>query len=229
MALESMFMSETQSTGGRKILTRRVTFFISSPLLAVILLMGLIVLAQSCLPGSGGYEYKGVTLEPPPDLPDFELMAANGRPFRLSDVEGDIALIYFGYTRCPDVCPLTMFEVKEALADLESGQERVHVIFISVDPERDPPQVLTNYMAAFGPEFIGISDDLAKVEPVMQPYGAVAQRETVADSQMGYLVSHTANLFLVGPERQLLLQYPFGFASEDLSSDLAYLLQQETF
>lgn len=228
-----------QRQRGREILAKRINPLTSPPLrlcgfsiaqlLATTCLIGLIILGQGCLADSAGYEFQGVALEPPPALPDFELMAVDGQPFRLSDVEGDLALLYFGYTRCPDVCPLTMWEVKEALAALEVGKDRVHVIFITVDPERDPPEVLANYMAVFGPEFTGISDDLANVEPVMQPYGAVTSRESVANSQMGYLVSHTANLFLIGPQRQLLLQYPYGFASEDLSSDLTYLLQLETF
>jgi protein SCO1/2 len=83
-------------------------------------------------------------------------------------------------------------------------------------------------MAAFGPEFIGLTDDFAKVEEVMKPYGAFAQKEEVSDSAAGYLVSHTARLYLVTPNGELLLTYPFGFESEDLQSDLEYLLQQET-
>jgi protein SCO1/2 len=175
----------------------------------------------------GQYKYKGGLIDPPIELPNFELMGANGQPFHLSDVEGDIALIYFGYTYCPDVCPLTMWEVKEALADLETGKDRVHVIFISVDPERDTPEKLANYVQAFGPEFIGLTDDFEKTQEMMKPYGAFAEKEEVEDSALGYLVNHTARLYLIDPERQMLLQYPFGFSAEDLTSDLAYLLQQE--
>jgi protein SCO1/2 len=159
-------------------------------------------------------------------LPDFELAATNGQPFQLSEVKGDIALIYFGYTHCPDVCPLTMGTVKEALVSLEQGRERVHVIFISVDPERDTPEALSRYMAAFGPEFVGLSDDFAKVEEVMQSYGAFAEKETGSTSAAGYLVSHPARLYLVNPQGELLLTYSFGFTAEDLQGDLEYLLQQ---
>ena len=175
----------------------------------------------------GQYEYKGGVIDPPIELPDFELMATNGQPFHLSDVEGDIALVYFGYTYCPDVCPLTMWEVKEALANLKTGKDRVHVIFISVDPERDTPEVLGKYLSAFGPEFIGLTDDFAKTQAMMTPYGAFAEKEKVEDSALGYLVNHTARLYLVDPQRQILLQYPFGFTAEDLTSDLDHLLQQE--
>ncbi len=196
----------------------------------ILALTGLTLFSVGCQALASTYEYKGVPLSDSAPLPDFELMAAGGQPFQLTEVEGDIALVYFGYTRCPDVCPLTLWEIKEALASLESGQERVHVIFITADPERDTPEVLSKYMAVFGPEFIGLTDDMAKIQDVMKAYGAVGEKEEVSeDSSLGYLVSHTASLFLVGPQRHLLLQYPFGFTAEDLSSDLNHLLQQENF
>ncbi len=197
--------------------------------LIMLMLTGLVLGSVSCQAFSSGYEYRGIGIDSSTPVPDFELMATNGQPFRLSDVEGDIALVYFGYTYCPDVCPLTMVEIRSALADLETGRERVHVIFISVDPERDKPESLSKYMAAFGPEFIGLTDDYEKVQEVMKTYGVVVEKEEISDSALGYLVSHTATLFLVDPQRRLFLQYPFGFRAEELSSDLTYLLQQEKF
>ena len=185
----------------------------------------LIVLGTGCQAFAPAYEYKGALLEPPSPIPDFELKDTNGQPFHLSDVEGDLALVYFGYTFCPDVCPLTLWDVKKALKDLE-GRERVKVIFVSVDPERDTPEVLGRYLSAFDPDFIGLTDDFKKVETVMQPFGAFAEKEEVADSAAQYLVSHTARLYLVNPDRELMLMYPFGFESDDLRSDLAYLIQQ---
>ena len=194
--------------------------------IVIMIMAGLTVFGGGCRAFAPAYEYNGTVLDPPLPLPDFELAAADGQPFHLSDVEGDIALVYFGYTFCPDVCPLTLVDVKKALAELE-GRERVHVVFVSVDPERDTPEVLARYMNAFDPAFVGLTDDFEKVQAVMKPFGAYAAREEVADSAAGYLVSHTAHVFLVGPQRQLLLIYPFGFEPEGLRSDLTYLLQQE--
>ena len=176
---------------------------------------------------SGGPQFKGAEVSPPIEIPNFQLASANGSPFRLNDVHGDITLIYFGYTYCPDVCPLTLWEVKNALAQLESGRERVNVLFVSVDPERDTPDKLANYTAAFGPEFIGITDSMENTLPVMQSFGATAEREEIADYD-GYTVSHTATLFLVNPQGKLLLQYPFGFTADDLTEDLTYLLNQQS-
>ncbi len=188
-------------------------------------LMILLFTNAACAPA---YEFKGAQLDPPAPVPDFELMADNGQPFRLSEANSDITLVYFGYTFCPDVCPLTMVDVRDALAQLDPAQrERVQVIFISADPERDTPEVLDRYLSAFDPAFIGLTDDFEKIQQVMQPFGAFAEKEEVENSAAGYLVSHTARLYLLDANHDILLTYPFGFEVEDLHSDLAYLLQQE--
>jgi protein SCO1/2 len=186
----------------------------------------LLAVLPAIISACGAYRFNGGVLEPPLPLPDFELMSAAGQPFRLSSVQGDIALVYFGYTFCPDVCPLTLADVKKALAGLE-GRERVHVIFVSVDPERDTPELLARYVKAFGPDFIGLTDDFTKTQAVMKAYGAFAERQEVPDSAAGYLMNHTARLYLVNSKRELQLTYPFGFKAEDLRADLTYLLQQE--
>ena len=177
---------------------------------------------------SPAFEYKGARLDPPAPIPDFELMADDGQPFRLSDSNSDITLVYFGYTFCPDVCPLTMVDVRQALAQLDPAErERVQVIFISADPERDTPEVLDRYLSAFDPTFIGLTDDFEKIQTVMKPFGAFAEKEEVENSAAGYLVSHTARLYLLNTNHEILLTYPFGFEPEDLASDLTYLLNEE--
>ena len=179
-----------------------------------------------CQALASSYEFKGSLRQPPLILPDFELRDTNRQPFHLKDVEGDITLVYFGYTACPDICPLTMWDVKKALDELEAvDQSRVHVLFVTIDPERDTPEALSRYMASFGPQFIGLTDDIPKVADVMRQFGASAEKEEVADSAVGYLFSHSTNLYLVDPQGNLILRYPFGFVAENLRSDLAYLLQ----
>lgn len=192
---------------------------------ALSILMGLVIIVGvGCQAFAPAYEFKGSVLEPPLPLPDFELNDTDEQPFHLSDVKGEIALIYFGYTFCPDVCPLTLSDVKKALTDLE-GRERVKVIFISVDPDRDTPEILARYLAAFDSGYIGLTDDFGKIEAAMQPFGVFAAKE-VTDSAAEYLVSHTARVYLVTPEQELLMTYPFDFEADDLRSDLTHLLQQ---
>lgn len=192
-----------------------ITFFILS-----LPLMG-------CRPA---HEFKGSTIDPPLPIPDFDLTAADGQPFHLSDIEGDLALIYFGYTFCPDFCPLTLSKVAEVLTTLETGRDNVQVLFISVDPERDTPDTMRTYLGRYndryGTNFIGLTGEWEKLEAAMQPFGVYAAKEEATGSAAGYLVSHTASLFLVSPQREWILHYSFEAEAEDLRSDLAYLLRQ---
>lgn len=193
----------------------------------LLLYPSLIIAALVLLSCGEAHEFRGAAMSPPAPLPDFELMAASGEPFHLSDVDDDITLIYFGYTFCPDVCPMTLMDVREALKDVE-GRERVHMVMVSVDPERDTPEVLERYVKAFDPTFIGLTDDWAKTQEVMKPYGAYAEKTDTPNSSANYLVNHTSRIYLVSPGRELLLTYPFGFLSEDLRADIQYLLQQSS-
>ncbi|MCB0209550.1 MAG: SCO family protein [Anaerolineae bacterium] len=182
------------------------------------------VLAAGCMPFSSGYSFKGSQLDPPMDLPDFELMTDEGQSFHLSDTAGELTLVYFGYTFCPDVCPLTMADVKQALTEMED-KDAINVLFVSVDPERDTPEVLSRYLDAFGPEFMGLTDTMDKTQPVLQAFGAYAEKAEVENSSADYLMNHTARLYLVDTQGDLLLTYPFGFEPEDLRADLEYLLE----
>lgn len=196
----------------------------TSSLLSVLILATVLLMATGCQASTGGHQFSGNRFDSPLAVPDFELTQTNGAPFRFSETEGQINLIYFGYTFCPDVCPLTMVDLKEALDGLE-GRERVNVIFISVDPERDTPEVLERYVKGFAPDFIGLTDDYAKIETVMQSFGAYAEKEEAPESAAGYLVNHTARVYLATVAEGIMLTYPFGFEPKGLQADLAYLLQ----
>jgi protein SCO1/2 len=126
---------------------------------------------------------------------------------------------------------LTLLDVKEALQGMD-GNERVQVIFITLDPERDTPEVLAGYLSAFDPDFIGLTGDSHTIQEVIKPSQVVADYEeaghAVEDTlwrAVGYLVNHTARLYLVNPQRELQLTYAFGFDPADLRSDLEHLLK----
>ena len=197
---------------------------INPPIRYWLILMVVSLVMVGCQSLFGGYEFKGGQLDPPLPVPDFELMSTTGESFHLSDAAGRLTLVYFGYTFCPDVCPLTMADVKQALAEMDHP-EQVNVVFISVDPERDTPEVLARYLQAFGSDFIGLTDDFEKTLDVMGAFGAYAEKEDVPDSAAGYLVSHTSRLYLLDPQGEIILTYPFGFEPDDLRADLEYLLE----
>ena len=190
----------------------------------MLILAGIALFTSGCQSSQSSSEYKGIEVHPPSPLPDFELIDTKGQPFRLSDVEGEVALLYFGYTHCPDVCPLTLLDIKEALTELK-GREHVHVIFISLDPERDTPEVMARYLNNFDPEFIGLTGDGKTIQEVIKSYRVRVEKREKSGSTVNYLVSHTANFYLVTPRRELLLSYPFEVDPEDLRSDLQQLLQ----
>jgi protein SCO1/2 len=185
----------------------------------LILVAGLAIVTTGCV---SSQPYAGTLLDPPKQLPAVELMDSNGQPFQLNGLKDSLTLVYFGYTHCPDVCPLTMWRVKQALAELDE-KERVRVLFISVDPERDTAEVLARYVHRLGPEFIGLNGDREKIKEVIKPFGAMTEKEETIGSD--HLVNHTPYLYLVNPHNQLLLIYPHNFKPEALRADLEQLLK----
>jgi protein SCO1 len=205
------------------------------------LLIGLALFTVACQSITAPHTYKGNPLDPPVALSNFELKTTDGSAFRLSDLEGKVALIFFGYTNCSDVCPLTVADVRQALNTLdETDREKVQFVFISVDPERDTPEVLARYLNAFDPSFIGLTDDFAKTQEVMKPFWAYAEKEKPAastsdqshanhnpeDQTAAYLVAHIGRVYVVNPKREMILMYPAEFKAEDLGDDLVQLLKQ---
>jgi protein SCO1/2 len=136
-------------------------------------------------------------LNPPQALNDFQLSQADGEVFQLSAQEGKTLLIYFGYLTCPDICPTGMTTLQRAYLELGEDREHYEVIFVTVDPERDTPDRLARYTGAFHEDFLGLyTQDEAAMQAVMQAFGVVARRREV-DSSLGYLVDHTAAIFIV--------------------------------
>lgn len=176
------------------------------------------------------YQYQGSVLAPPQPIPDIALTKTNGDTLHLSDLSGDIVLIYFGYTFCPDFCPLTLNKAGEAVSQLETGQDRIHIIFVSVDPERDRPEAIEVYLnsfrALYEANFIGLTAEGPQLESAMQPFGAYAAKEDASNSAASYLVSHTTRLYLVNPAGEWLLHYPFEVEAEAIRADLAHLVSQ---
>lgn len=166
-----------------------------------------------------------VALYPAPRaLPDFELVQGNGQPFTQADWQGRWNLVFFGYTHCPDVCPTTLASFKQAWKLLgEAGlQERVRFDFISVDPQRDTPERLAQYVAFFSPDFVAATGDDANLGRITRALGLVYTRDPAAGDD--YTVDHSAAAVLIDPRgRQAgLVRPPFDAAR--LVADLKRLL-----
>jgi len=163
--------------------------------------------------------------EPYPPAPELELIRANGTSFRLSEMRGNTVLLFFGYTSCPDVCPTTMAELKQALEKLdENDAKQVQVLFVTVDPERDTPERVQEYVDHFNSDFIGLSGTESELEKVWKDYGVF--RETVeGTSAAGYLVNHTARVTLIDQSGNLRLSYAFDTPVDSIVHDLKLLIK----
>lgn len=128
----------------------------------------------------------------------------SGRLRTLGDFRGKVVVIFFGYTRCPDVCPTTMIELKQVMQVLGSEADKVQVLFITLDPERDTAQVLAQYVPAFDPRFLGLFGDAATTSKTARDF-KVFYEKRAGSTPDSYTVDHTAASFAFDPEGRLRL------------------------
>lgn len=185
------------------------------------LLLALVLLITAC--GGGAHTWHGSPYPDPAGAPEIELTDMHGDPFRLSDQRGKAVLLFFGYTYCPDICPTTVGELRWVFDRLGSEADNVRFVFITVDPDRDTPEALQQYLAKFHPDFLGLRGDETRLRGMEQAYGVYSEAETHADGE-AYLVTHTARLFLVDTDGLLRTNYSFGTDPEQILADLRYLL-----
>lgn len=187
-------------------------------------LLGLVVLGGALYLGSRkGDAFYGTRLANPKPV-DFTLEGPKGL-VRLADFKGKIVLIFFGYTHCPDVCPTTLLEIRKAFSALSEGERsRVQVIFVSVDPERDTPELADQYAKQFHPSFLGLSGSPETIRQAAQAFGVYYQKSQVV-SPTEYLVDHTATTFVVREGKLVLLFSPDKIKkTERVVADLRALL-----
>ncbi len=166
-----------------------------------------------------------VYTEPYPPAAEIELARDNGTNFRLAGMRGKIVLLFFGYTSCPDICPTTMAELKAALDKIgEENAKNVQVVFVTVDPERDTPQRVQEYVNHFNKDFVGLSGPESQLAKIWSEYGVF--REIVeGTSAAGYLVNHTARVTLIDQDGNLRVSYGFETPVDDIVHDLKLLLR----
>ena len=186
-------------------------------ILVVIIL--LTVGLSACTP----YEFHGTIIQNM-EAADFTLMSSSGQRVSLDDFRGKLVVLYFGYTFCPDVCPATLVEIAGAMDILGEDAEKVQTIMISVDPERDTPEQLAEYVAHFDTSFLGVTGTLEEVAEVATLYGIFYEKHE-GTAASGYLIDHTATVMVVDEDGYLKLLLPFGTTAQEIADDLAYLLK----
>ncbi len=139
--------------------------------------------------------------------PEFSLTDHNGNRVKMSDFKDKAVLLFFGYTQCPDICPVTMGTLKTVMDNLGEESSRVQVLFITIDPERDDQEKLKGYVPYFSESFIGLTGTPEEIDKVADDYNAFYMKEEV-DSESGYLMGHTSAVYLVNPKGKFVLRYP---------------------
>jgi len=167
--------------------------------------------------------FRGTLYDPALPAPEIELTQGNGSSFRLSEMRGHVVLLFFGYTSCPDVCPTTLSDLHRVMDELGTNAKQVQVLFATVDPNRDTPQKLQEYVSIFDPAFIGLSGSMDEMEKVWSDYGVFREEEQLPNSATGYLVNHTARVYVIDRDGDLHLSYSFGTPVEDIVHDLKIL------
>ncbi len=152
----------------------------------------------------------------------FRLTDQTGQPRGDTDFRGRYMLVYFGFTFCPDICPTTLAVIAEALDKVDPAAKKIVPVFITIDPERDTPKVLAEYMKAFGPHFVGLTGSPAQIEDVEKKFRVYAKKQVVEGTKAkdGYGVDHSNVIYLVGPDGKTVHFYTEAISPDDLAKDL---------
>jgi len=172
------------------------------------------------------YTYQGSLIDPPIPAQDFSLQDTRDTTFKLQDQHGKIVLLFFGYTHCPDVCPTTLYDLNQMMTRLEEKSEQIQVVFVTVDPKRDSLEHLREYVTTFNPKFIALGGDFEDLEPVWEAFGVYREEKEVG-SAGGYLVDHTARVYVIDTQGNLKLTFPFGMPFEAMAEDLQALIKED--
>jgi protein SCO1/2 len=152
----------------------------------------------------------------------LELADVTGKTRRLEDFRGQAVVLFFGFTQCPDVCPTTLAQIAGAVKQLGPDAEKVRTLFVSVDPERDTPQALSQYVATFDPRIVALRGDLEATRKVAKEFKIYFEKRKQGDS---YTVDHSAQTYVIDPQGRLRLLVRHERIAEDLPHDLQQILK----
>jgi protein SCO1/2 len=170
------------------------------------------------------YAFAGGEIKPARAAAPIDLTDQNGQPFTLDQVDGKVALVYFGYTTCPDLCPTTLSDFTAIRAELGEQADQVEFVMVTVDPERDSSARLKEYLGFFDDSFIGLRGDDAQTQSVKESYGVVSNRVEYPESATGYLVDHTSLIYVIDQQGRFRLTYPYGTDPALIVADLQHLI-----
>ena len=176
---------------------------------AITLTLALIAALIPCSLADDDYEYLARKLPAPKPVPDFTLADQDGKPFSLESLRGKLVLMSFGFTHCPNVCPTTLANLANVYKLLSpDDQSRVQVLFITVDPERDTPEILKEYVSFFDNHFIGLTGQPGEIAALKNTYGVQSRKDAAGTgSPNEYNIEHTTGIFLIERSGQWIGSY----------------------
>ncbi|MDO8291715.1 MAG: SCO family protein [Gallionella sp.] len=152
---------------------------------------------------------------------DFRLTDHNGKTRTLADFRGKAVALFFGYTHCPDVCPTTLADLAQTMQLLDKDADKVQVLFITVDPERDKPEMMVKYVPAFHPSFLGLYGDAQATSQAARAFYVAYQKQPTTS---GYNMDHSVGTFLIDPNGKVRLRAPLAQRADWLADDIRLLL-----
>ncbi len=206
-------------------------FLIGVPVIAILIFISLAPARQPANDAGAaiveGTPYDGSTaVDPPRELQDFTLTAHTGDSMSLSELRGQVVVMFFGYTHCPDFCPATLLNYQRIRALLGDNVDEVAFLFISVDPQRDSPQIIADYLEARGvAEFVtGMAGEDTVLQQIAPDYGLYYGIQPGSEIENDYLVDHSAIVYLVDREGRLAMIYAYGTEPDVIVEDVRQVL-----
>lgn len=194
-----------------------------SMLRRVVALVLAAMLLQACDSALNKPSFKNTDITGADFATDFALTDHNGRPVTIASFKGKVVTVFFGFTQCPDVCPTTMAEMAEVMKGLGDKAKDVQVLFITVDPERDKPELLKQYVPAFYPSFLGLYGDAAAIAVTAKNFKVFYQK-VPGKSEGSYSVDHTAGSYVFDKNGKVRLFLKHGVGAEPTLHDIKLLL-----
>lgn len=193
--------------------------------LLVLLLLVLVSLYTAC---GREYEFNGIVYNPPMAAPEIDGLSKTGEAFQIDSLKGNVVLLYFGYTNCPDVCPLTMGQISTIFHQLGDDASDLRIVFASTDPERDTPVALARYLDLFDPSFLGVQIPPSNLADVMQAYGGLAEKDPIPEKKSAdrYTVTHSNWIYAIDRQGDLRLIFSSQLQTQQILEDVQYLLNE---
>ena len=201
------------------------------PLILILFLSGWVLFAVNYFENKGNIFHGKQYFK---EAPSFVLTDHNGNKASLEDYRDKLVLLSWGFTKCPDICPLTLSTLRKVMKNLGARGNEIQVLFITVDPERDTPERLKSYVPYFHEDFIGLTGTRDEIDRVVEDYGAFyfihsdAYGRSEHDTWESYQLTHTTNISLIDRKGRMLLYYPYNKWDPDgMSRDIMALLQKK--